>query len=146
MQRGQVLLLTTLILGAMITSAYLFVGYLATKKLRQSILVVDSAQAFYASDSGIEAELYRILKGGSLQCRFINENVGFKVSSCAEGFVENSTFGLVIKSTGQAYKVTRSQKDFSQTISSSTKSMAGLPFCSISSLIQSCPLNLKSIY
>lgn len=56
--RGQVLLLVTLVLSATIVTAGIVGGFLTSSQLRQARGSTDSAKAIYAADSGVEYELY----------------------------------------------------------------------------------------
>lgn len=119
--KGQVLLLSVVVLSGIIASISFFVGYIMIQRLRQAIVTVDSAQAFYLADAGIEYELYRVVKEDSgLKCpRGLSneENFETKVSISSESDPLNDPIlGVVIKSSGHAYKTTRSQQDFTQGI------------------------------
>lgn len=131
-QKGQVLLLSVLVLSGIIVSVSFFVGYLTVQRLKQAIISVDSAQAFYLSDAGIEYELYRrnLEKGDfNSPCPDFNgklpANSGFRTSVTVNGdYNKDASVGLEIKSMGgisyddfsRSYKVSRSQKDNSYSI------------------------------
>lgn len=124
-QRGQVLLLSILVLSGIIISTSFFVGFLMVQRLKQAALAIDSAQAFYLSDSGVEFELYKMFKNNnySMACPSNLPN-GVEIDSSIEvspdSFISDVNLGLVIKSTGhvknvdRGYDVSRSQMDYSQ--------------------------------
>ncbi len=62
MVRGQVMLMTVLIISGTILGATTIAGLLTLYQLRQSASVSDSTRAIYAADTGIEYELFRIFK------------------------------------------------------------------------------------
>lgn len=57
--KGQTLLITVLLLGGATLAAATVAGYLLLLSIRQSTDIADSAKAIYASDTGIEYELYK---------------------------------------------------------------------------------------
>lgn len=59
---GQVILFITLIIGAVISLVAVSTGFILTQKMKQVTIASDTAQAFYATDSSIEAGLYYIKK------------------------------------------------------------------------------------
>ena len=61
-QRGQVMLLTTLILSGTILAASTLAGLLMVYQIRQSSDATQSAKAIYAADAGIEYELFKIYR------------------------------------------------------------------------------------
>lgn len=128
-QSGQVLLLSVLVLSGVIISTSFFVGYLMVQRLKQAVLTIDSAQAFYLADSGVEFELYKILKNNnnSFTCpRILSQDaeIDSSIEISSDSQLDDINLGLVIKSTGHIknigrnYDVSRSQMDFSQSISS----------------------------
>lgn len=60
--RGQVMLMTVLIISGTILGATTIAGLITLNQIRQSANVSDSAKAIYAADTGIEYELFRIFK------------------------------------------------------------------------------------
>lgn len=58
--KGQVMLLTVLMLGGAILGASTIAGYLMVLKIRASSDITNSTKAIYAADSGIEQELYKV--------------------------------------------------------------------------------------
>lgn len=63
-QGGQIMLLTVLILGGVVVGAASLVSSLIIYKIRQATDVGSSAKAVFASDAGIEWELFCGLKRG----------------------------------------------------------------------------------
>ena len=61
-QRGQVMLLTVLVLSACFLSFPFVAGLLTFYQLRQAGSVVNSVKAIYAAETGLELELYRWYK------------------------------------------------------------------------------------
>jgi len=127
-QDGQVLLLSVLVLSGIIISTSFFVGYLMVQRLKQAVLTIDSAQAFYLADSGIEFELYKVFKNNnnSIACPANlsqDAEIDSSVEISADSQSGDKNLGLVVKSTGHIknvardYDVSRSQMDFSQSIS-----------------------------
>ena len=60
--RGQVMLMTVLIMSGTILGATTIAGLLTLYQIRQSANISDSTKAIYAADAGIEYELFRIFK------------------------------------------------------------------------------------
>ena len=60
--RGQVMLLTTVVLSGTFLVVSGMVGFLMVYKIRQSTDMTNSTKAILAADSGIEWELYRCFK------------------------------------------------------------------------------------
>jgi len=57
--RGQLMLITVLILGGTILGASAIAGLITTYRLRQSSDAADSALAIFAADAGLERAFYR---------------------------------------------------------------------------------------
>lgn len=129
--KGQVLLLSVMVLSGVIISVSLFVGYLMIQRLRQANIAIDSAQAFYLSDAGIEYELYRLdlakknKENKDPNCPQNSSDLSyFTTRTTIEGDPKsNSVLGVVIKSTGYVgaagKQTTRSQQDSSQGVDTS---------------------------
>ena len=64
-QKGQVMLMTTLILSSAILSATTFAGLLVLFQLRQASDITASMKAIFAADSGIECALLVRFENGS---------------------------------------------------------------------------------
>ncbi|MBN2197880.1 hypothetical protein JW698_01645 [Candidatus Wolfebacteria bacterium] len=60
--KGQVMLLTVLILGGSILIASTIAGYLMMLKIRSSSDIINATKAIYAADAGIEWNLYTRFK------------------------------------------------------------------------------------
>lgn len=67
-QSGQTMLLTVLIMSGVMLSATVIGSYLILNQVRQSTFSANSVQALAAADSGIECELYNLLKSGTVNC------------------------------------------------------------------------------
>ncbi|MCX6703019.1 MAG: hypothetical protein NTW60_04125 [Candidatus Wolfebacteria bacterium] len=61
-ERGQVLLMTVLVLGGVMVAASTIAGYLMLLRIRQSTDSASSAVAIAAADAGIEWDLYQRTK------------------------------------------------------------------------------------
>jgi len=61
-QQGQAMLLTVLALGGTILGATTIAGLIMVYQIRQSTDFANSAKALFATDAGIEFELYRFFK------------------------------------------------------------------------------------
>ena len=61
-KNGQVMLLTTAIIGGVILGTATLSGFLMRYQIRQATNVVFSAKAIFAADTGIEWELYKFFK------------------------------------------------------------------------------------
>ena len=62
MEKGQVMLLTVLVIGGLLLGASAIAGLMMVYQIRQSSDVVNSTKAIFAADSGVEWELYRMFK------------------------------------------------------------------------------------
>jgi len=87
-KKGQAMILTTIMIGAVILSATAIAGLLTFYQLRQSNDIVSSAMAFFAADAGVER---------ALNCYFYRQG-NFGVG---EG-VTNSSCDLSIRLANQA--------------------------------------------
>lgn len=67
--RGQVMLLTVLVLSGTILGATTIAGLLTLYQIRQSTDFINSAKAVYAADSGMEWRLYKFFKSDNQICR-----------------------------------------------------------------------------
>ena len=61
-RRGQVMLLTVLIVSGTILGATTIAGILTLNQIRQSTNVINSLQAVFAADTGLEWELYKLFR------------------------------------------------------------------------------------
>ena len=105
--RGQVMLLTTLILSGTILAAATLAGLLMVYQIRQSGDATQSTKAIYAADAGIEYELYKIYRyarsGGAVCSEALPELTHSKAEIDSEAFREANANGgqdLKITSTG----------------------------------------------
>ncbi len=99
--RGQVMLLTVMLLSGTVIGATAIAGLLTVYQLRQSSNAADSMKALYAADTGIEWELYKNNKDQDYQKPIMTNGSEFETK------VESAQ---VIKSTGFAdfnHKVAR---------------------------------------
>jgi len=104
--KGQVMLLTVLVLGGVILGASAIAGYLMMVKLRQATNVVNSTKAIFASDSGVECELYKYNFLNPQSPRVINcSALSFNGDVGVTTQLLNSTY---VKSMGRAFGSRRS--------------------------------------
>lgn len=89
--KGQVMLLTVLILSGSILGASTIAGYLMLLKVRGASDITNSAKAIFAADTGIEWELYKQFKSPdypkpslSNNADFISSNDTQKIKSIGE--------------------------------------------------------------
>ena len=90
--RGQVMLLTVLILGGSILGASTIAGYLMLLKIRGASDITNSTKAIFAADTGIEWELYKQFKDSGYPKPSLSNGTDFT----------SSNDGTVIKSIGQS--------------------------------------------
>ncbi len=95
--KGQVILLTVLVLAGSMLGASMIAGYLMLLKIRASSDITNSARAIFAADAGIEWELYKQIKDS-----------GYPKPSLSNG-AEFNTYqdGQMIKSIGDSSGVFR---------------------------------------
>ena len=62
MEKGQVMLSTVLVIGGLLLGASSIAGLLMVYQLRQTSNAINSTKAIFAADTGIEWELYVMLK------------------------------------------------------------------------------------
>jgi len=65
MNKGQVMLMTVLVIGGLLLGASAIAGLLMVYQIRQSSDVTNSTKAIFAADTGIEWELYRMFKNSN---------------------------------------------------------------------------------
>ncbi|HEY4523712.1 MAG TPA: hypothetical protein VJK04_02460 [Candidatus Paceibacterota bacterium] len=108
-KRGQLMLMTVLILGGTMIGASTIAGLITTYRLQQAGRARDSAMAIFAADAGLEKGFY--------QC--------FKLSDCSTEITQTlpngasytvifstSTSGSEIRGTGKARTATRALRFF----------------------------------
>ena len=89
-RRGQVMLLTVVLLSGVVLGATAVAGILMLQEIRQAGNATDSAKAIFAADTGIEWELYK---------RFVNKKYSMPTMTNGAEFETASTTGT-IKSIG----------------------------------------------
>lgn len=62
---GQALILTVMVLGSVMIGTTVIAGMLIKNQLRQSVGVIESNQALFAADAGLEWEMYRFFVNNS---------------------------------------------------------------------------------
>lgn len=63
--KGQVMLLSAILIGGSILAATSIAGYLMLLQVRQSTNIANSGKAITAASSGIDLELYKIYRNGN---------------------------------------------------------------------------------
>ena len=116
--KGQVMLITVLVLSGTILGATAIAGLLMLYQVRQSSDAVSSTKAIYAADSGIEWQLYKFYKApapDSQKCKTCSEsnfacpqtqfqnNASFETVCIAQSVGGN----LTVKSTGFSGNIAR---------------------------------------
>ena len=107
--RGQIMLITVMVLSSVILGASAIAGLLTLYQIRQSVDVVNSTKAIYAADAGLEWELYRFFKDVNVaQPVFAN---GADVTlSCNATIADQggvTVESVIAKATGQAGQTSR---------------------------------------
>jgi len=95
--KGQVMLLTVLILGGSILGASTIAGYLMLLKIRGASDITNSTKAIFAADTGIEWELYKQFKDSGYPKPSLSNNTNFTSSNDTQR----------IKSIGQSSSIFR---------------------------------------
>jgi hypothetical protein len=98
--RGQVMILTVIILGGIILGATTIAGLLMIYQIRQSTNVKHSTMAVFAADTGVELCLYKYAQGVDFPCEFtlsLNNQATSTVS-----FAYDAEGNVKIKSVGQS--------------------------------------------
>jgi len=106
-KEGQVMFLTVVVLGAIISSVTVIAGVLMSFQLRRSADVAASARAIFASDAGVECMLYEIFgTNGDL-------DTAGKVSNCedqSKDFSNKASYDIrgvesdIVEGVPRAYK------------------------------------------
>jgi hypothetical protein len=63
--KGQIILLTVLVLGGALLGVSTIAGYLMVLKIREASDVTNATKAIYAAETGIQWELYKTFKNNS---------------------------------------------------------------------------------
>ncbi|MFH1188803.1 MAG: hypothetical protein V1652_03095 [bacterium] len=72
-QKGQVMIVSVILISGAILSTTILSGYLMIYHLRQIVNIETSAKSIFAADAGVEWELYKKTKDGSYpQPSFVN--------------------------------------------------------------------------
>jgi len=98
--KGQVMLLTVLVLSGTALAATTIAGILMVYQIRQTTNVSDSAKAIFAADSGIEWEAYKFNKGIPQPAPVFTNGASVETQ-----IIPSSS--LHVKSIGHAGKVSR---------------------------------------
>jgi hypothetical protein len=77
--RGQVMLLTIMVLSGTILGATTIAGFLTLYQIRQSTDIINSTKAIFAADAGLECEFYKYTRD--------------KASDFCSGAIQNLTNG-----------------------------------------------------
>ena len=121
--RGQVMLITVLVLSGTILGATAIAGLLMIYQVRQSTDIMNSTKAIYAADSGIEWRLYKFFKTDFQVCKNCSDPVDpggacpqpamLNISGSQSPIITScATFGgvattTVIKATGNSGNTSR---------------------------------------
>lgn len=113
-RRGQVMLITSLVLASTLLASTTIAGMLMLYQLRQGSDVANSAKAIYAADAGLEWRLYRFLKVDGRNCCVEGEQCavpvfsnGATVQTSCSATPEASGQSVTIRSTGISSKNAR---------------------------------------
>jgi hypothetical protein len=79
-KRGQVMLLTTLILAGILLGATTIAGILMVYQIRQSTDIAESTKAIYAAETGLEWELYKQNKDANYVKPIMTNGTSFETS------------------------------------------------------------------
>ena len=104
MSKGQVMLLTVLVIGGLLLGASAIAGLMMVYQLRQASDVVNSTKAIFAAHTGIEWEPYRMFK---------NSNYAKPVMTNQADFSTTVYGGNTVKSIGSS---NRSSRAFEMTL------------------------------
>ncbi len=100
--KGQVMLLSVLLIGGTILAASSIAGYLMLLRIRASSDITNSTKAIFAADTGLEWELYKYFKGDIEKPLMTND------SSFESQSVDNESGApQYIKSIGKSNKAFR---------------------------------------
>lgn len=61
-QKGQIMIVSVLMISGTVLSATVLAGYLTLYHLRQAVDIENSAKSIFAADAGVEWQLYKDLK------------------------------------------------------------------------------------
>jgi hypothetical protein len=87
-KKGQVMLLTVVVLSATILGATTIAGLLTMYQVRQSTDIINSGKAIFAADAGLECEYYRI------------DNPAFNCADVSASFTNGASFTTTILQVG----------------------------------------------
>ena len=79
--KGQVLLITVLLLGGSTIAASTIAGYLLLISIRQSSDITNSAKAIFAADTGVEWDLYHRFKDNNYPKPILTNGASFEVTA-----------------------------------------------------------------
>jgi|SRR3989344_2514446 len=108
--RGQLMIMTVLILGVVMMSTTLIAGYLTSLKIRQSVGARGSAEAFFAADSGLEVALMKCLKQNPPDCNNFDSPPGMFSNQAyfSATFVRDGVGNIIeIRSLGTSNQISR---------------------------------------
>ena len=107
-RKGQLMLITVLILGGTILGASAIAGLITTYRIRQSSDAKDSAIAIFAADAGLERAFYRCFKQSPADCSDFDSSSGQLSNGATYSvtYLSNASFSE-IRSVGSRGRVSR---------------------------------------
>lgn len=103
--RGQVMLLTVILLSGTVMGATAIAGMLTIYQLRQSSNVSDSMRALYAADTGIGWELYKNSKDSSYAKPVMTNGAEFETKLSQANTIKSTGFADTNRRVGRAFQV-----------------------------------------
>lgn len=116
-EKGQVMLLTVLIISGAVLGATTLAAVLMLNQIRQTTDIIDSLQAAYAADTGLEWELYTNFVDSNYprpqleKADFVVENltandrIEFRSVGCAGAFIEKAPLGRCPRRLNRSFQL-----------------------------------------
>ena len=103
--RGQVMLLTVMLLSGTVLGATSIAGLLTIYQLRQSSNAADSMRALYAADTGIEWEFYKNNKDKDYPKPTMSNGTEFETKVVGANVIKATGFADSNRKVGRAFEV-----------------------------------------
>lgn len=104
-QKGQVMLLTVVLLSGTVLGVTTIAGVLTLYQLRQASNATDSTRAIYAADAGVEWELYKRAKDVAYAKPVMSNGAEFETKSVDANTIRSLGFADANRKVARAFEL-----------------------------------------
>lgn len=102
--KGQVMLLTVVLLAGSVLGTTAIAGILTLNQLRQAAFASDSMKAIFAADTGIEWELYRQFQNPTAEAPVMSNGAVFKTTTGVD-FIRSTGYADEKEKVARAFEI-----------------------------------------